>query len=156
MKTKLIPALEHPNLKNKLTNLLDSCQSFMACTAFWTINVEYLPYNVLSQALKKPNSFICADIQFPTNIDNLVEFAKAGVDEIYLHGYRQHPEEYTQNTNLLHSKVYLFQLDNTNAFLLIGSHNFTRYAIEGLNLEASLAIECKITEPIFKETMVVN
>ncbi len=158
MTTTLIPALGNPNLKLKLEKLLLDCIEFRGCTAFWTIPTYYF-YNVkeksdshaLIKAIQKPNSFFCADIHLPTNIDNIFEYTKLGVTEIYLHKYRQ-GKDHTLNTNLLHSKVLLFDLGNENAEIWIGSHNFTDYAISGKNLEASVAIQCKKTDDIYKDT----
>ncbi len=158
MTTTLIPALGNPDLKLKLEKLLLECIEFRGCTAFWTIPTYYF-YNVkeksdshaLIKAIQKPNSFFCADIHLPTNIDNIFGYTKLGVTEIYLHKYRQ-GKDHTLNTNLLHSKVLLFDLDNENAEIWIGSHNFTDYAISGKNLEASVAIQCEKTDDIYKDT----
>lgn len=151
MEIKLIPGLNNPNLKLKLEELFVNCQSFRGCVAFWTIKLDFFSFKAFAKALKKPNSFFCADIQLPTNIENILEYSKFGVEEIYLHKFRQPPSEYTLNTNLLHSKVLLFQLNDTDAEIWIGSHNFTGYAIEGLNLEASISIRCKTNDKIYEE-----
>lgn len=151
MDIELIPGLNNPNLKLKLEELFINCKSFRGCVAFWTIKLDFFSFNAFAKALKKPNSFFCADIQLPTNIKNILEYSRFGVDEIYLHRFRQPPSEYTSNTNLLHSKILLFQLNDTDAEIWIGSHNFTGYAIEGLNLEASISIKCKTSDKIYQE-----
>ena len=124
--------MQNPNLKLKLEERFINCISFKGCVAFWTIKPDFFSMKAFVRALKKEGSFFCCDIQLPTNIDNILAHYKEGVREIYLHKYRQSPDEYTQNTNLLHSKALLFQLDELNVEIWVGSHNFTRYAIEGM------------------------
>ena len=153
MDIKLIPATKNRNIKLQIEGLLTNCVSFQASVAFWTIDIKFFSHRALTYALKKENSFICADIQSPTNIDNLHEFYNQGVREIYLHQFRQPPTEYTLNTNLLHSKIYLFLMENDEAKILIGSHNLTKYAIEGQNLEASTIINCTTSDKIYKDTV---
>jgi len=151
MEINLIPALNAPNLKIKLEGLLINCKSFIGCTAFWSINIDFFSFKAFGRALLKPNSFFCADIQLPTNIDKILEYYKYGATEIYLHQYRQAPNEYSQNTNLLHSKILVFELSDTEVEIWIGSHNLTNYAISGLNLEASLSIKCTKSDKIYQD-----
>ena len=151
MKIDLIPALNDPNLKTELEDLLINCKSFMGCTAFWTIGIDFFSSKAFAKALLKPNSFFCADIEFPTNIDKIAGYYDYGVREIYLHKYRQAPKEYSQNTNLLHSKILIFEKNDTEVEIWIGSHNVTNYAISGLNLEASLSIKCTKSDKIYKD-----
>ncbi len=153
MQIELIPALKNPNIKSKLENLFLTCKNFMGCTAFWSIGIDFFQNKALAFALKKPNSFLCADIQFPTNLDKILEYSKYGVTEIYLHKYRQAPNKNNKNknTNLLHSKILVFVLNDTDAEIWVGSHNLTGYAILGVNLEASITIKCKITDTIYQD-----
>ena len=53
--------------------------------------------------------------------------------------YRYHP--------MLHSKVFLFEMANDEAVAFVGSHNITGFALLGLNGEASVMLEGKITDP---------
>ncbi|WP_298357922.1 hypothetical protein [Runella sp.] len=149
MEIELVPTLTNSSVKSRLEHLFETCQVFKGCTAFWTIDIGFL--SSFASALLKPNSFFCADIQLPTNIRKIAEFSKIGVKEIYLHLYRQSPLEYTKNTNLLHSKVLLFQLNDEDAEIWIGSHNFTKYAIGGFNLEASISIKCRTNDVIYSD-----
>jgi len=151
MEINLIPPVKAPEIQSNFANLLLECKSFIGCAAFWSIGIDFFRLKALGQALKKDNSFICADIQLPTNIDKILEYSKFGVTEIYLHSYRQAPSEYTQNTNLLHSKVFVFEQDNDNVEIWVGSHNLTTFALKGLNLESSLSIKCNKTDKIYQD-----
>lgn len=150
MEISLVPGLGDPNIKLRLEELFTNCQYIKGCVAFWTIDIDFFSFKAFARALTKPNSFFCSDIQSPTNIDNILEYSKYGVNEIYLHRFRQPPLDYTLNTNLLHSKILLFQLNDIDAEIWVGSHNFTKYALEGLNLEASITIKCKKSDKIYK------
>jgi hypothetical protein len=151
MQIELIPGFSNPNIKTRLEKLFTECVTFKGTTAFWTIDVNFFEHQSFVNAIQKPASFFCTDIQLPTNIKNLLEFHDKGAKEIYLHHYRQHPSQYTQNTNLLHSKVLLFEMEDGKVEIWIGSHNFTGFAIKGLNLEASASIKCNKDDSIFSQ-----
>jgi hypothetical protein len=53
--------------------------------------------------------------------------------------YRYHP--------MLHSKVYLFEMDGGTSVAVIGSHNVTGFALMGLNGEAAVALEGPSDDP---------
>src|SRR5262249_26198401 len=53
--------------------------------------------------------------------------------------YRYHP--------MLHSKVYLLEMEDGHAIAIIGSHNITGYALLGLNGEADVVEEGLLTAP---------
>ncbi len=143
----LLPALNDPNLKLTLEGLLDNCQLFRGCTAFWTIDIDFFSSKKLAEALKKDNSFLCADMQLPTSITNIQKYYEYGATEIYLHQYK------LKDGYLLHSKILVFDSKNgTDAEIWIGSHNLTTFAITGLNLEASVSIKCKKTDKIYIDT----
>jgi HKD family nuclease len=44
---------------------------------------------------------------------------------------------------MLHSKVYIFELGGGASAAFVGSHNLTRFALYGLNGEASVLLEGK-------------
>lgn len=153
MTIELVPGLSNPDIKMRFEGLLLNCISLKGCVAFWTIDVNYFNFEALLNALKKPNSYYCVDIQLPTNIRNLANHVNAGASEIYLHQYRLDPSVYNLNTNLLHSKIALFELKNNEVEIWIGSHNFTNYALSGINLEASTVIRCTKSDKIYYETL---
>ena len=48
---------------------------------------------------------------------------------------------------MLHSKVYLLEMEDGHAIAIIGSHNITGYALLGLNGEAAVVVEGLLTDP---------
>lgn len=153
MKIELVPGLGDPDIKLRFEARLVNCLNVKGCVAFWTIDVKAFNFEALKQAIKRQNSFYCVDIQQPTNIDSLTEYVKLGATEIYLHKYRLDPTQYNLNTNLLHSKVVLFELSNNEIEIWIGSHNLTHFALSGFNLEASTVINCSKSDKIYDETL---
>ncbi len=153
MTIELVPGLNPSNIKFKLEERFINCVSVKGCVAYWSIGVNFFYLDALCKAIKEPNSFYCADIQLPTNIDNLAEYVRLGATEIYLHEYRLDPSVYNLNTTLLHSKIILFELLNGTFEIWIGSHNLTSYAINGLNLEASTVISCTKEDKIYIDTL---
>jgi hypothetical protein len=57
--------------------------------------------------------------------------------------HRYHP--------MLHSKLYLFEMDDGTASALVGSHNMTGFALRGLNGEAGMLLEGPGSDPAFAE-----
>ncbi|QNM82397.1 hypothetical protein H8M03_10310 [Sphingomonas sabuli] len=55
--------------------------------------------------------------------------------------YRYHP--------MLHSKVYYFELPNSQCAAVVGSHNLTGFALHGLNGEAATLIEGPADHDVF-------
>lgn len=160
MKIELIPNLSlipsERSVKECFYQLLETCQSIMGCTGFWTLSINdaFLRKNnigtsPLLNALKRPQSFFCTDITYPTDIDIIAQYVEAGGAEVYIHKFRENPETYTKNTGLLHSKILLFNINEDDAEIWIGSHNFTNAALGGGNLEASVSIQCKKTDDIY-------
>jgi hypothetical protein len=108
--------------------------------AFWTCDIGYVESNfgdALFSALKHADSFYCVDISTPsTDIDKLSEFAEK-YDKFYVYNYIINISN--KNKHLLHSKI-LYLLTETKQYLIIGSHNNTRSAFEGVNIEHSLLL----------------
>ena len=66
---------------------------------------------------------------------------------------RRHPDLHRSGpegaARLLHAKMLLFWAKDGTAELWVGSHNWTKRAILGLNVEASLVVRLKDSSPLF-------
>lgn len=154
MKIELLPTSSNSDVKSRIEGLLLNCKSFKSCVSFWTLKVDYFKFDALSEALKKTDSFICVDLEKPTNIDNIFEFNNNGVSEIYLHRFRiSSTLTNLDNIHLLHSKVYLFEMEDNKVEIWIGSHNLTQFALSGLNLESSISVECNKSDKFYKDVL---
>jgi hypothetical protein len=52
---------------------------------------------------------------------------------------------------MLHSKIYLFEMDDGSSTALIGSHNVTGFALRGLNGEAGVLLEGASSDAVFAD-----
>jgi len=152
---EIIPILdENNNFIERLDDSLQKCLNVKGAVAFWTIDTKFLPS--LTKALKNKNSYYCIDIHKPTNIDYIENFHNLGCN-LYLHLYEynaKHKEEkYYDPKYLLHSKVILLEFPDNLIEVWIGSHNFTRRAILGLNIELSVIVKSKMNSKIYDETL---
>jgi hypothetical protein len=88
-------------------------------------------------------------------LDNLLS---SGVprDRLHVHlghtnatGGKKHP--YARFRPMLHSKVYYIEFSDGTACAIIGSHNVTAFALNGLNGEAAVLVEGEIADPEFQK-----
>ncbi|MBN2154875.1 MAG: hypothetical protein JW776_02385 [Candidatus Lokiarchaeota archaeon] len=93
------------------------------------------------RVLGSRDSFLCVDLQPPTDLDALCELASENV-KIFLNLRRlaQGFNRYSESAGLLHTKFLISQNRNNQIELWIGSHNWTEFALAGINIEASIAI----------------
>lgn len=140
MNIELLPNSQtSSSVKRKLKDAIVRSILLKGAVAFWTIPVDYI--SVLADKLSKNNSFMCVDFHYPTNIDSLTDFTQYGAN-MYLHDYQLTTSIYNENRQnaLLHTKILHFEFENNTTETWIGSHNFTRSAIDGINFEASTII----------------
>ena len=149
MNIQFAPHLKNRSLYQDLDSLFRECTSFKASLAYWTIFPDFFKKS-LTNALKKPNSFVCLDLSEPTRIDAIKSFCIDGAEEFYWHKYRLRR---LSNYRLLHSKVLLFDLPNGDAEIWIGSMNFTLPAIKGHNIESISKIQCAQGDAIYNEAL---
>ena len=116
------------------------------CVAFWT----HKPSHIAIQILKREKSTICADIHKPTDIDKLDALVGRGVKNVFLFLYRNREKNY-QQTPLLHSKIFLFDFGDGSAEIWMGSQNFTRSALSGINCESIHILKTTVDSKIYSE-----
>jgi hypothetical protein len=141
---ELLPYIGKMDISDRISQLFSMASSIRASIAFWAISPEALNDVTNGQAyriLSSENSFLCVDIQRPTNIDYLADLARNGV-KVYLN-IRKLPKSLSHmstSLGLLHTKILLADKPNSMSEFWIGSHNWTCFAIMGPNTEASLII----------------
>ena len=145
------------SVSHLLMDSLSNCLSVQGSVAFWKLPTDVLDRQ-LFWALCRPESFICVDFHIPTNFEYLAEF----VEQIRSH--RDFPSLFIflrkagksndgDSPVMLHTKILLFDMGNQNWQIWVGSHNFTRSALFGLNLEGSLCVKGNNNEPQFTELL---
>jgi hypothetical protein len=149
---KLCPEWKSPSIHRALRASLSKRALLQGAVAYWTVP-DGLLGNKVSPALKHESAFMCVDIHLPTDIDALADLARSGAhvrlfcEEIatYADSGRKEPP------CLLHPKMLLFWSPDKTAELWVGSHNWTRRAIFGLNVEYSVVLTLKDTSRLFCE-----
>jgi len=149
---KLLPTWKSPSIHRALTVALSKCALLQGAVAYWTV-ADGLFGNKVSPALKHDSGFMCVDIHLPTDIDALAGLVRSGAH------VRLFSEEIVTTTDfgkreppcLLHPKMLLFWSPDKTAELWVGSHNWTRRAILGLNVEYSVVLRLEDTCPLFCE-----
>jgi hypothetical protein len=149
---KLLPTWQSPSIHRPLEAALSKCALLQGAVAYWTVTDGSLGHRI-SPALRHDSGFMCVDIHQPTDIDALADLVKSGAhvglfcEEIATttdFGKREPP-------CLLHPKMLLFWSADKTAELWVGSHNWTRRAIFGLNVEYSVVLKLKDTSSLFCE-----
>lgn len=152
---ELIPPFNSDvDISDRILKLFKEAKSLRAAIAFWTLSakrfIDISGFNAY-QVLKDSNSFLCVDIQSPTNIDHLADLVQKGVP-VYLNIRRLANEfkKLSSSVGLLHTKILLADKENGEAEFLIGSHNWTGFALLGPNIEASLILHLCNRAPLYK------
>jgi hypothetical protein len=140
----LRPASTHAPVVSELASLASSAVLIRGAIAYWTIDAAILGSG-FTKGLAQAGGFLCLDIHLPTNIDHLATLRRAGA-QVYLHlfdlvGHTEDVGVKGVPPHLMHAKMLLFDLDQSRATLWVGSHNATRRALYGVNVEASLLID---------------
>jgi len=146
----LLPAWSPSSVKAALTAALSRATRLQAGIGYWTIDSALLGPDLV-RAIQHENGFVCVDLHPPTEVDALAAMATQGAR---VHVYYEDIPTYTDQGRkeppcLLHAKMLLFCANDGTAELWVGSHNWTKRALLGLNVEASLVVRLKDTSPLF-------
>lgn len=139
MKVELIPKAGKTKGMANITKILNDdfkmSQSFKGAIAFYSINNSILSPQAKS-ILSDDNSFLCVDINLPTNIEKLNILYESGCN-IYLHIFLNDGNKFEKH--LMHTKLLYFK-SYEDCIIWNGSHNWTNNALCGPNIESSTRI----------------
>lgn len=146
----LLPAWSPSSAREALTAALSRSARLQAGIGYWTIAPALLGPHLV-RALQHERGFACVDLHPPTEVEALASLARQGGR---VHVYYEDIPTYTDQGRkeppcLLHAKMLLFWANDGTAELWVGSHNWTKRAILGLNVEASLVVRLKDSSPLF-------
>jgi len=146
----LLPAWSPSSVKTALTAALSHATRLQAGIGYWTIGPALLGLDLV-RAAGDEHGFVCVDLHPPTEVDALAELTRQGA-RVYV--YYEDIPTYTEQGRkeppaLLHAKMLLFWEKDGTAELWVGSHNWTKRALLGLNVEASLVVRLEQTSPLF-------
>lgn len=142
--------------RNDLNRVIEHSVRLRMVVAFWTIDPDAISTK-LCTLLQQDGSFACVDVHKPTNIDHICILAQKGARMLF-HGKKiiekKKPDGKTPSlpTNLLHSKFLLFDLSDEEAELWVGSHNWTEYALGGINIETSLRVRLSRSSILYRQS----
>jgi hypothetical protein len=146
----LLPAWSPSSVKAALMAALSRSTLLQAGIGYWTIDGGLLGPDLV-RSIQDESGFICVDLHPPTEVDALAAMAIQGG---HVHVYYEDIPTYTDQGRkeppcLLHAKMLLFWSKDRTAELWVGSHNWTKRAILGLNVEASLVVRLKDSSALF-------
>jgi len=163
---KFLQSEEDRNIKKHLEKSIENCLSLKAAVAFFNIGANYFSNCNLREVLSREESFFCVDIHDPTSIYALESFYYSdkqpnfylfvggkGLSELdqMCNTLIQHPKNTIKTSDertysstdiweLLHAKLLLFTFED-HIEIWLGSQNFTRASLEGVNnLESTVII----------------
>jgi hypothetical protein len=151
---KLVPAWHAPSIVPPLKSSLSRCAWLQGAVAFWTVSDSFFS-NRIAHALRDGNSFMCVDLHLPTDIDALAGLVKSGAQFWLLCEDIPTQSEFGKKEPpyLLHPKVLLFYFRDGTAELWVGSHNWTRRALWGLNVEYSVVLTLRQDSRLFFDVL---
>jgi hypothetical protein len=136
----------HPNPIERFSKTLDHALSNAstadAAVAFITKSgVEFFSSWVTK--LGSDRCRLTTSVQFPTNLDTLCSLSAHLKDRLHIHlGSKTPQEKLSWASPLIHSKILHVTNGSGQTFTFVGSHNWTAPALDGVNSEASVCVEC--------------
>ena len=155
LQSELLPRPGDADVKDRLSQAIAQARTTRAAIAYWTVGPDDVS-PVLATRLGDQASFLCVDIHFPTDLDQINLLNDRGAN-VYLH--LKHLGIGTETINrglprhLMHTKLLLFDLDDEVAEIWTGSHNWTLRALGGPNVEASLVLRVNRESQIYADTV---
>ena len=145
MEIKLITQSE---IKDELKKIVKDAEVIKGTVAYWTWDDSFIETEFGTnyfQALNNKDSFFCIDISSPTtNIDNVATCARKA-NNFFIFSYRLKNKKKSDegDISLLHSKIIYIKTLECH-FVIIGSHNNTKSAYNGINMEHSVLIKFSV------------
>lgn len=148
MNMDIIPMCLNKSILNDLKNNIKKAKAIRGVVAFWTVTKDFLGKE-MQNILQNSDSFFCVDFHFPTDLDNIYTFFDNNSKQCNFYLFLRRCAN-NKDINLLHSKMILFDFENGEAELWIGSHNFTKTALNGRNIEHTIKIPLRVEDEMYK------
>jgi len=147
---ELTPDWYHPDVRSRLADAVKKAKAIRASIAYWTVATDFVD-DLLAERLSGPDGFLCVDYHLPTDIDQLARLAELGA-AVYIH-CADLPTPRREPPQLVHSKILFFWMADRTAEIWVGSHNWTRRALVGPNVESSAVIRVTETSALFCDAL---
>jgi hypothetical protein len=153
MRIELLHPAPHTPLRRSLDGIFRHASRVQLAVAFLTGPGVAAFLRLVPPGAARNGSRAVASIRWPTSINALAELAAEMPRGVYLHRGLLLPEETNHDRPLMHSKVvYVEHAGSDEVDILVGSHNWTGQALDGNNLEASVHVRCRDSEPFAADT----
>jgi len=118
-----------------------------AAVAFLTEGgVDFFTRNCLNHQDRK-RCRLCFTVQCPTDLDAVAQLSPLLGPNLRIHLGAKTPVEFgTDVTPMMHSKVIYTDTGEDTCTVFVGSHNWTANALNGVNCEASIRVECSSSQ----------
>ena len=154
LKTTVLFDVPQQDISGILLNAIRDCQKMSMVTGFLTVEGAKVLLPALHSQPSKLKTLVVGAGTY-RGFEALDELLVHGVSRSCLHVHLGYTRKTTSKAKhpfyryhpMLHSKVSLFEMANGEAVAFVGSHNITGFALLGLNGEASVMLEGKITDP---------
>lgn len=151
---QLIPARSRAAARAELRGLVHEALRIRSAVAFWSSEPSLVSSTLTSKLSN--GGFLCVDVHLPTNLDILADMVRAGAS-VDLHLWEAAPlpgeSKLKMPPHLLHPKMFLADCADGEALLWVGSHNFSRRALGGLNIEASLLARIRQNGALYNDSV---
>lgn len=108
--------------------------------------VEFFEDNCLGHQ-DSSRCVLCFAVQWPTNLEAVARLFPLLGSNLKIHlGLKTPVESGTDVTPLMHSKVVLTHNSDGTCTAFVGSHNWTANALNGINCEASVRVDCNSSD----------
>lgn len=151
---EMVPAWSAPDVRPRIADCIARARVLRSSVAYWTVSPDFIDQR-LADRLSDPDGFLCVDLHLPTDIDQLAALARRGASvRIYCEEIPTFSDDQRKEPPyLVHAKMLLFWMPDRTAELWIGSHNWTRRAIVGLNVECSFIVRMTDSSGLFFEAI---
>ena len=154
LSAKVLYDMPQQEIASLLRRRLDSCTSVSLVVGFMTED----GINVIAEPLRTSPNKLChlvvgaGTYKVFEACDHLLEVG-VNPDHIHVHlgSTRLNRRGFVRYHPMLHSKVYLMEMGDGSTSALIGSHNLTGFAMQGLNGEASVLLEGPSSHSVFED-----
>ena len=150
MEVKFCNKNPHENFSQIIKPYFNKAKNFDAAIAFVTKGgISFLRRELTN--LDKIDWRIIVGVQMPTDLQELNKLAEDFPNRVWIHLGGKYPIEARSLRFQMHSKVILIKDELNVNHLFVGSHNFTKMALDGVNNEASIYIKSENDNSLIKD-----
>lgn len=136
----------HAPVSGTIASLVKGASQVKFAIAYFTRSAAHSVDPIISAVERLDQSFGIVSVEWPTDIDELVELQKRIPGKLYIH-LGAWPKSGKKDIGKLHCKVVYVE-SAEYARIQIGSHNWTKAALDGSNIELAVRHEVQRSDPL--------